>query len=218
MKASAMVFSLITALIIGAVAPAQEGDPLAQDILRLQDGWAVAKYRTPDKQQDEAFKRLASEADQVVASHDGKAEPLIWKAIILSSHAGAVGGLGALGKVKEARRLLEQAEAIDPAALDGSVYTSLGSLYYQVPGWPVGFGSDEQAEKYLKKALSINPDGIDPNYFYGDYLLEQKRYEEAARYLEKALQAPDRPNRALADEGRREEARSRLVQARKHIG
>lgn len=218
MKASAMVFSLITALIIGAVAPAQEGDPLAQDILRLQDGWAVAKYRTPEKQQDEAFKRLASEADQVVASHDGKAEPLIWKAIILSSHAGAVGGLGALGKVKEARRLLEQAEAIDPAALDGSVYTSLGSLYYQVPGWPVGFGSDEQAEKYLKKALSINPDGIDPNYFYGDYLLEQKRYEEAARYLEKALQAPDRPNRALADEGRREEARSRLVQARKHIG
>ncbi|MBK9131668.1 MAG: hypothetical protein IPM20_08570 [Gammaproteobacteria bacterium] len=218
MKASAMVFSLITALMIGAAAPAQEGDPLAQDILRLQDGWAVAKYRTPEKQQDEAFKRLVSEADQVVASHEGRAEPLVWKAIILSSHAGAVGGLGALGKVKEARRLLEQAEAIDPAALDGSIYTSLGSLYYQVPGWPVGFGSDEQAEKYLKKALSINPDGIDPNYFYGDYLLDQKRYEEAARYLEKALQAPDRPDRALADEGRREEARTRLALARKHIG
>lgn len=218
MKASAMVFSLITALMIGAAAPAQEGDPLAQDILRLQDGWAVAKYRTPEKQQDEAFKRLVSEADQVVASHEGRAEPLVWKAIILSSHAGAVGGLGALGKVKEARRLLEQAEAINPAALDGSIYTSLGSLYYQVPGWPVGFGSDEQAEKYLKKALSINPDGIDPNYFYGDYLLDQKRYEEAARYLEKALQAPDRPDRALADEGRREEARTRLALARKHIG
>lgn len=218
MKASAMVFSLIAALIIGAAAPAQEGDPLARDILRLQDGWAVARYRTPEKQQDEAFKRLASEADQVVAGHEGRAEPLVWKAIILSSHAGAVGGLGALGKVKEARRLLEQAEAIDPAALDGSIYTSLGSLYYQVPGWPVGFGSDEQAEKYLKKALSINPDGIDPNYFYGDYLLEQKRYEEAARYLEKALQAPDRPDRALADEGRREEARTRLALARKHIG
>lgn len=218
MKASAMVFSLIVALMIGAAAPAQEGDPLARDILRLQDGWAVAKYRTPEKQQDEAFKRLVSEADQVVASHEGRAEPLVWKAIILSSHAGAVGGLGALGKVKEARRLLEQAEAIDPEALDGSIYTSLGSLYYQVPGWPVGFGSDEQAEKYLKKALSVNPDGIDPNYFYGDYLLEQKRYEEAARYLEKALQAPDRPDRALADEGRREEARARLALARKHIG
>ena len=113
--------------------------------------------------------------------------------------------------------MLEQAESIDPEALNGSIYTSLGSLYYQVPGWPVGFGSDEQAEKYLKKALSINPDGIDPNYFYGDCLLEQRRYTEAARYLEKALQAPDRPDRALADEGRREEARARLALARRHI-
>jgi Tfp pilus assembly protein PilF len=152
-----------------------------------------------------------------MARHADRAEPLVWKAIILSSHAGAVGGLGALGKVKEARRLLEQAEAIDPEALDGSVYTSLGSLYYQVPGWPVGFGSDEQAEKYLKKALSVNPDGIDPNYFYGDYLLEQKRYREAVGYLEKALQAPDRPQRAVADEGRRNEARNKLAEARKHL-
>lgn len=220
MKTSAMVISLLMALVFGVAVPAsaQEEDALAQDILRLQKGWAVANYQTPKKQQDETFKRLTTEADQVVACHDGRAEPLVWKAIILSSHAGAVGGLGALGKVKEARRLLEQAESIDPEVLGGSVYTSLGSLYYQVPGWPVGFGSDEQAEKYLKKALSINPDGIDPNYFYGDYLLEQKRYEEAARYLEKALQAPDRPGRAVADEGRREEARARLALARKHIG
>ncbi|MCC6207030.1 MAG: hypothetical protein IT488_02595 [Gammaproteobacteria bacterium] len=218
MKASAVVFSLIVALMFGVAAPAQEADSLAQAILRLQDGWAVANYRTPEKQQDESFKRLVAEADQVVASHEGRAEPLIWKAIILSSHAGAVGGLGALGKVKEARRLLEQAESIDPEALGGSIYTSLGSLYYQVPGWPVGFGDDEEAEKYLKKALSLNPDGIDPNYFYGDYLLDQKRYEEAVRYLEKALQAPDRPNRALADEGRRDEARARLALVRKHIG
>lgn len=196
---------------------AQDNDVLAQDIQKLQDGWAVARYQTPEKQQDNAFKQLAAQADQAVAHHAGRAEPLVWKAIILSSHAGAVGGLGALGKVKEARRLLEQAEAIDPEVLDGSVYTSLGSLYYQVPGWPIGFGDDEQAEKYLKKALSINPGGIDPNYFYGDYLLEQKRYQAAADYFEKALQAPDRPNRAMADEGRREEARSKLAEARNHL-
>jgi tetratricopeptide (TPR) repeat protein len=203
----------------GAAAPvlAQMEDALDQDIRHLQDGWAVANYKTSEKQQDEAFKRLSAEAEQVMERHAGRAEPLVWKAIILSSHAGAVGGLGALGKVKEARRLLEQAEAIDPEALDGSVYTSLGSLYYQVPGWPVGFGSDEQAEKYLKKALSVNPDGIDPNYFYGDYLLEQKRYREAVGYLEKALQAPDRPQRAVADEGRRNEARNKLAEARKHL-
>jgi tetratricopeptide (TPR) repeat protein len=218
MTVRSVVF-VLSIVVSGAFMPAfaQGDEALIQDIRHLQDGWAVVNYQTAEKQQDEAFVRLLAEADQVVAHHAGRAEPLVWKAIILSSHAGAVGGLGALGKVKEARRLLEQAEAIDPEALDGSVYTSLGSLYYQVPGWPVGFGSDEQAEKYLKKALSVNPDGIDPNYFYGDYLLEQKRYREAVGYLEKALQAPDRPQRAVADEGRRNEARNKLAEARKHL-
>ena len=38
------------------------------------------------------------------------------------------------------RRALEQALAIDATALEGSAFTTLGSLYYQVPGWPIGFG------------------------------------------------------------------------------
>ena len=48
-----------------------------------------------------------------------------------------------------------------------------GFPYYQVPGWPVGFGDDEKAEQLLKQALAINPTGIDPNFFYGDFLLDQ---------------------------------------------
>lgn len=102
--------------------------------------------------------------------------------------------------------------AIDPQALAGSAYTSLGSLYYQVPGWPIGFGDDEKAEKMLTQALAINPDGLDPNYFYGDFLQRQKRYEEARAALEKALAAKDRPGRELADKGRRAEATALLQQ------
>ena len=101
---------------------------------------------------------------------------------------------------------------LDPRALDGSAYTSLGSLYYQVPGWPVSFGDDAQAEKLLKQALAINPGGIDPNYFYGDFLSRQKRYVEARTALEKALAASDRPGRENADAGRRAEARRLLEQ------
>ena len=92
----------------------------------------------------------------LVESYPDRAEPKIWLAIALSTDAGINGGLSALGEVKEARRLLESAEKIDPAALDGSIYTSLGSLYYQVPGWPIGFGNDDKAEAYLKQALAIN--------------------------------------------------------------
>jgi tetratricopeptide (TPR) repeat protein len=94
--------------------------------------------------------------------------------------------------VKEAKAKLEIAIKQDPKALEGSAYTSLGSLYYQVPGWPVGFGDDEKAEKLLKQALAINPTGIDPNFFYGDFLLDQGDKAQAKVYLDKAL-APRAP-------------------------
>ncbi len=179
---------------------------------QLQTRWAEINYQTPEKQREEAFAKLVTQADAALASEPKAPELLIWRGIILSTQAGAKGGLGALGLVKQAKASLEQALAIDPQALAGSAYTSLGSLYYQVPGWPIGFGDDKQAEKMLGQALAINPDGLDPNYFHGDFLQRQKRYEEARAALEKALAAKDRPGRELADKGRREEARALLQQ------
>ena len=179
---------------------------------QLQTRWAEINYQTPEKQREEAFAKLVTQADAALASEPKAPELLIWRGIILSTEAGAKGGLGALGLVKEAKTNLEQAMAIDPQALAGSAYTSLGSLYYQVPGWPIGFGDDEKAEKMLTQALAINPDGLDPNYFYGDFLQRQKRYEEARAALEKALAAKDRPGRELADNGRRAEATALLQQ------
>ena len=72
---------------------------------------------------------------------------------MLSTWAGAKGGLGALSLAKRARQPLEAALKLDPAALDGSAYTSLGTLYSKVPGFPAGFGDDDKAEQLLKSAL-----------------------------------------------------------------
>jgi Tfp pilus assembly protein PilF len=66
----------------------------------------------------------------------------------------------------------------------------------------------------LEKALALNPDGIDPNYFYGEFLYEQKQRDEALQYLEKALHAPDRPGRKVADDGRREEIKTLIARIR----
>ncbi len=195
------------ALIFNAVAYAANLD---DTIHELQKEWAIANYETDDSKTEKAFEELTIKAEAAVKAFPDKAEPLIWNAIIVSSDAGKNGGLGALGKVKKARELLLQAEKINPDALHGSVYTSLGTLYYQVPGWPIGFGDDEQAEKYLKKALAMNPDGIVPNYFYGDFMIEEGKYDEARKYLKKALNAPDRPARPIADKGRRAEIKAKL--------
>ena len=106
----------------------------AADIAPLQQRWAQIQYALPAQQKSAAFEALASEAEQLGQAEPDSAPLLIWRGIILSSWAGADGGLGALGKVKEAKALLERALEIDPQALDGSAYTSLGALYYQVPG------------------------------------------------------------------------------------
>ncbi|MEH8126668.1 tetratricopeptide repeat protein [Aeromonas veronii] len=177
----------------------------------IQQQWAVCQYQQSGKAKESCFETLSTQAEAASAKEPFRADLLIWSAIVKSTWAGAKGGLGALGLVKEAKAKLELALKQDPKALDGSAYTSLGSLYYQVPGWPVGFGDDEKAEQLLKQALAINPDGIDPNFFYGDFLLDQGRKAEAKTYLDKALAAPARPGREVADEGRRMEIRDRLA-------
>ncbi len=190
------------------------GTPMAyaqDDLGALQAQWAICEYQVPAKQQSDCLEKLSVAADRIGNQDHARVDILIWAAIVKSSWAGSKGGLGALGLVKDAKQKLELALRLNPEALSGSAYTSLGALYYQVPGWPIGFGDDKQAEQLLKKGLAINPDGIDANFFYGDFLLDQKRKDEARLYLNKALHAPARPGRELADRGRRQEIKQRLL-------
>ncbi|NVF13885.1 hypothetical protein [Vreelandella maris] len=179
----------------------------AASLAKLQQRWAEINYTLPPGEQAAAFSYLGDEADQLVERYPDAAELHIWAGIIRSTEAGASGGLGALGLVKQAKKELETALELNPLALDGSAYTSLGALYYQVPGWPLGFGDEQKAEWHLQRALAINPEGIDSLYFWGDYLHEQGRDAEARQALERALMAAPRPGRELADSGRRDDIR-----------
>lgn len=191
---------------------------LDESIADLAHRWARISYQTAEAEKLAAFDSAISEAQQVTTNFPGKAEPLIWEAILLSSAAKVEGGLSALSKAKEARDLLLSAEKIDATALDGSVYNSLGSLYAKVPGWPVGFGDKKKAKEYFEKALAINPNGIDPNYFYAELLADQGNYAQAAEHLKRSLAAPARPGREDADAGRRQEARQSLNALRQKHG
>ncbi len=184
--------------------------PVDDAVGQLQRDWEVIRYQTPAAERERHYEVLAARAHKVSESFSGRSEPLIWEGIIVSSWAGEKGGLGALKLVKQAKALYEQALALNGDALDGSAYNSLGVLYYKVPGWPLGFGDKDKAKALLQKALSINPQGIDPNFFYAEYLIETRQEQEAVTYLERALQAPARPGRQIADSGRREEVRALL--------
>ncbi|WP_408600843.1 tetratricopeptide repeat protein [Pseudomonas sp. PLMAX] len=184
----------------------------------IQQSWAHIQYELPEDQRTAAFEKLAAQAASFTQERQAVAEAWIWSGIVTSSWAGAQGGLGALGKVKAARADLEKALTLDPKALQGSAYTSLGALYDRVPGWPIGFGDSDKAEQLLKVALQMNPNGIDSLYFWGDHLYRQKRYVEARAALQKALLAAPRPGRESADAGRRKEIETLLVDVNKKLG
>jgi tetratricopeptide (TPR) repeat protein len=206
--------ALLALVFIVATGLAHASTP--EELIRpVQDQWAEIKYRQPAKQQAESYAKLAAQARKIVESNPRSAEALIWEGIVLSSEAGAQGGLGALGLAKQARQRLEDALALNDKALNGSVYTSLATLYAKVPSWPIGFGSDKKAEEYFRKSLAINPAGIDPNFFYAEYLADHDRISEARTHLEAALRAPARPGRELADSGRRQEIQALLAKINK---
>ncbi len=220
MKKSTSLFAitlLSAGLLLGTAQGADVANGVPPSLTQIQQQWANVKYQQSGDAQEQAFAELVKTAQAAVQANPGDARYLIWEGIVRATYAGSVGGLDALDEVSTAKELFEKALAQDDKALDGSAYTSLGSLYYQVPGWPIGFGSDKKAREFLLKGLAVNPDGIDSNYFYGDYLLQQKQYKDAIPVLEKALLAAPRPGREDADAGRRQEIEQALSKARSKV-
>ncbi|HIL92258.1 MAG TPA: hypothetical protein EYG50_05845 [Cycloclasticus sp.] len=171
----------------------------------LQTGWAKANYQLKGDDQEKSFEMLIVQADNALQMEPTSAELLIWRGIIKSSYAGVAGGLGALSLIKEAKDDLEKAIQIDDVALSGSAYTSLGTLYFKAPGWPISFGDDEKAKELLEKAIFEDQKGIDSNYFYAEFLKEQGDYALAKTHLLRAQYAPKRRGRAIADNGRQDD-------------
>lgn len=192
----------------------EEVSNLDTSLRQIQQSWDSANYIAPEKEKARLFSQLSSQASQLSQQYPSQAEPLVWQGIIYSSLAKQTGGLSSLKIAKDAKKIFERAIEMDHLALKGSALLSLGVLYYKVPGWPIGFGDKHKAESLLLQALSLNPDGLDSNYFYADYLISQGESRKAVIYLNKALNAPERANREIADRGRKAEAQKILNQLR----
>ncbi len=190
---------------------------LSADVHALQVAWAKANYELKDDAQIEAFESLIEEAKATTEKYPDSAESWIWLGIIQSTYAGKASPFSALSHAEAAKESLEKALEINPKALKGSAYTSLGTLYFKVPGWPLGFGDDDKAASMLEKSVQINPDGIDSNYFYADFLADQDQYADARKHLLIAKAAPARPDRPIADKGRHQEIMALLKKVNEEL-
>ena len=202
------------ALTILAPIPGVAAEPSVHQLVQsLQDEWSDIFYRLPVDEQAEKFETLLPRVHALVERYSQEAEPLVLEAHVLCTYAAAQFSFGSLSKVARARELLVKSIAINPTAMRGSAYVTLGNLYYRLPGWPISYGNDDQARQYLEAALKLFPEELDTNYFYGDFLMDQGEFRQAILYLEKADKAPIRAESRLSDLKLKEELKHRLKAA-----
>jgi tetratricopeptide (TPR) repeat protein len=207
-KMIAILTGLCALAVVTMASSVRAADNLNGDILRVALDWEHIKFEVSDKNaQEQQMAKLAERASALSSQYQGRPEAQIWYGIILSEQASMAGENGspfkALGFAKHAREILEPIADSNPAVLDAGAPTSLGVLYYRVPGFPIGFGDKTKARHLLEEAVKYAPDGLDANYFYGDFLLEQKEYAAAASVFKHALTSPPHPERPLWDKSRR---------------
>ncbi|MDA1342852.1 MAG: hypothetical protein O2966_03045 [Proteobacteria bacterium] len=186
-------------------------EDITASVQTIESEWASIYYKLPKSKQEAAYDALLTKTERLAAKYPNTAEPLFWQALVIATHAELQDGFTALKAIHKSRYLLLDAIKINPQTANGSAYVTLGTLYYMVPSWPIAFGDTEKAEKMFLAALKINPNSIDANYFYGDFLLAKNKTAQAQSYFEKALSAPSRKDQAFADNSLKDEVKLALA-------
>ena len=211
------------ALLLGALsasAQAGENPSLKSELLRLAHDWEHVKLQVVDRSDQESqMADLAQRAGKIAKHYENSPDPIVWVGIITSEQASLANENGsrlkALELAKRARDILEMVEKTEPATMDAAAPTTLGLLYDVVPGFPIAFGDKAKARYYHQEAVKYAPDGLDANYFYGEFLYRQGELPEAIKVLEHALTVPGLLNRPIWDKSRRDEIRKMLSQPQK---
>ncbi|SHN78216.1 tetratricopeptide repeat protein [Bradyrhizobium erythrophlei] len=195
---------------------AADSKALSAEILDIANAWAHIKFEEGDTAlQQKQIAALADRASLLAQKFPGRAEPIIWKGVLLSEGASMASEdhsmLTARSLAYQARDVLLEAEKIDPTALEAGASASLGVLYYRVPSFPIAFGDTELARKYLEEAVRNSPNGMDANYFYGDFLYDQRDYAGAERVWKHALTIPVNKDRPVWDKARRQVIQEKLA-------
>lgn len=181
------------------------------EVAELRHRWEAITTAMPEERREAALESLAERSAELLDAYPRQGPVLVWRGIVLASHAREAGGLAALGSAKQAREVLERAVALDPEGHNGSAWVTLGALYDRAPGWPVAFGDAETAERMFQRALSIRPQGIDVHYYYAAFLEEEGRGDEAREHARRAVAGTARQTRPRSDEALRDAARALLA-------
>lgn len=184
----------------------------SDQLAAIAHAWDAARYESDDDaEQLTDFRLLEVQTTELVRACPDDPRPRIWLGAILGAEADNVDLITGLQRAGEARDILLP---LEDAALDSTdratLETLLGALYAQAPPFPISFGDRNRAELHFQRALRADPSGIEPNYYYADFLYGERRFDEARRAYDAVLRAPPRPDRDIGDASLRSGARVRL--------
>lgn len=176
----------------------------------IESAWAETYYDHTQVNTSKTYQQLLQQAESLSTQFPNRAEPVLWQAILIATDADQQPPLKALAQINQAHDLLLKAIDIDPNGVAGSAQATLGTLYYMAPAWPIAFGDSDKAEQFFLAALKINPNNIEANYYYGDFLHHQNKISQAEFYFKKAITIPPRKNQMLADKSLQQQATTAL--------
>ena len=207
LKSNALTRGVLLPLFLACAlsADGHASDPLPVEVSELRAAWDDANFVLQGDDQKRALLELVELCPAILKKLDGNQSALTWCGIVNSSYAGRASALSAMKYAKAARAGLEAALELPQSEMTGIASTSLGALYFKVPGWPIGFGDEDKARELLEAGLQANPEDLDANFFMADFLIEEDELEAAQTFLEKAAQAPIQSGREKAYEGRQKE-------------
>ena len=128
---------------------------------------------------------------------------LLWYIANMSKHGELKGIVSSIknGLADKVKKETEKLLQLDSTFSDGAPYRVMGIINYKVPYIPLflTWPSKENAEKYLIKALAVNPKNISNLYYYAEFLMEEKREAEAKVLLKKSIKITPRSSALIED-------------------
>ncbi len=189
---------------------------LKDSLKNIELEWAKVYYEQPKQKQQAAYPVLLDKMQQLAKIDPNDAGVIYWTALIKASYAAHQNPVDALEAIHEVRDLLSKAIAINPKVMNGAAYVVLGTLYDKAPQWPIAFGDDDIAKKMLETALEISPNGVESNYFYGEFLLNHDDVQAASSYFKKVISVPVRSEQPYPDNQLKHKAEIMLGKIKDH--
>jgi len=151
-------------------------------VAEILNSAATINLKTPEDEQEDAYASLLAESEALRERNSDDAKAWIATAIVRASYA-RTQGMSALGLLKTTRKELEESIDLDEQAFGGYAHAFLGRLYFAAPAWPLSFGSNKRARRHLERALEINADTLENQFYYALFLADRDEHEEAEQFF-----------------------------------